>query len=99
MAIGKHVIAKDTLAGRGEGIGIDESADLGIVITGLEVIEPSFDIVELAMNAQMWYYQNPRKRWNQKIPSLILIRLENSGLCSNSSMYCWKRDIIYIMLA
>lgn len=38
--IGKHVIAENTLAGGNEGIGVDEAADCGVVITGLQVIEP-----------------------------------------------------------
>jgi hypothetical protein len=39
-AVGKHVIAQDTLSGGDEGIGIDESADFGGVISALEIIEP-----------------------------------------------------------
>ena len=31
-------------------VSIEESADLGIIISRLEVIEPGLDIVELAMN-------------------------------------------------
>ena len=38
-AIGKHVIAEYALAGRNEGVGVEESADGGIVISGLQVIE------------------------------------------------------------
>ena len=34
-AIGKHIIAEDTLACSGVGIGIEESAQFGIAITGL----------------------------------------------------------------
>ena len=37
--IGKHIVAQQALACGDEGIGIDESADLGIVITGLEVVQ------------------------------------------------------------
>ena len=38
--IAKHITAEDTLAGGGVGISIDESTDSGIVISGLEIIEP-----------------------------------------------------------
>jgi hypothetical protein len=38
-AVGKHVIAEDALAGGNEGIGVDEAADGGIVITALQIIE------------------------------------------------------------
>ena len=41
-AVGKHVIAEDALAGGDEGIGVDKSADGGVVITGLEIIEACF---------------------------------------------------------
>ena len=34
-AIRKHVIAQQALAGGDEGVGIDEAADSGVVITGL----------------------------------------------------------------
>ena len=38
-AVGEHVITEDALAGGNEGVGVDEAADLRIVITGLQVIE------------------------------------------------------------
>ena len=38
-AIGKHVIAEEALAGGDEGVGVDKSADGGVVITALQVIE------------------------------------------------------------
>lgn len=34
IAIGKHVIAEQALAGGDEGVGVDEPTDLGVVITG-----------------------------------------------------------------
>ena len=37
--VSKHVIAQDALAGGNEGIGVEEAAYRGIVITALEVIE------------------------------------------------------------
>ena len=38
--VGKHIAADNTLSSGYEGVGVDKSADLGIVITGLQVIEP-----------------------------------------------------------
>jgi hypothetical protein len=38
-AVGEHVIAEDALAGGDEDVGVDKSADCGIVITGLQIIE------------------------------------------------------------
>ena len=46
--IGKHIIAQQALAGRREGIGIDKSADLGIIITALEVIEAGLLVANIA---------------------------------------------------
>ena len=40
IAIRKHVGADNALAGGGVGVGIYEAAQLGIVVAGLEVIEP-----------------------------------------------------------
>ena len=48
QAIGKHVIAKYALAGGGVGVGVDESAQFGIVITGLEVVERGLSVVDIA---------------------------------------------------
>ena len=48
QAIGKHIIAQNTLASAGVGIGIDESAQFGIVITGLEIVERGFSVLGLA---------------------------------------------------
>ena len=39
VAIGKHIATDDSLAGGGVGVGVDEAAQLGIVVAGLEVIE------------------------------------------------------------
>ena len=51
-AIGKHIISKDTLTGGDEGVCIDESAPGGVVITGLEIIQPGFLVVDLTTIAQ-----------------------------------------------
>ena len=40
VAISKHVIAQNSLAGGDEGVSVDESAPLGIVITALEIVQP-----------------------------------------------------------
>lgn len=39
-AVSEHVVAQQALAGGDEGIGVDKSADGGVVITALQVIEP-----------------------------------------------------------
>ena len=51
-AIGKHVIAQQALSGGGKGIGIDESAEAGIVIAGLEVVQAGFGVPDIATVAQ-----------------------------------------------
>ena len=47
VAIGKHVIAQDPLTSRNEGIRIEESTNLRIVISGLQIIEPGLGWVLL----------------------------------------------------
>ena len=42
--VGKHIIAQEPLAGGGVGVGIEESAYLGIVITGLQIVELSLRV-------------------------------------------------------
>ena len=39
---------EDALAGGSEDIGINESAEFGVIIAGLQVIETGFYVVELA---------------------------------------------------
>ena len=53
IAVREHVLAQDTLACRNKGVGIEESADLGIVITGLEVVQLRFLGIVLATEAKM----------------------------------------------
>ena len=53
QAIGKHIIAQQTLSGAGECIGIKESTDFRIVITGLEVIEVGLCSGTLAMRVKL----------------------------------------------
>ena len=45
--IGKHIVTQEALAGAYKGIGIEESAEFGIVITGLEVIQLGLGVVYL----------------------------------------------------
>ena len=45
-------MAEEALAGGGVGVGVDESADGGVVITGLEVIEPGFLLRAIALMAK-----------------------------------------------
>ena len=39
-AIDKHLVSEKPLSCRSGGIGIDESAPGGVVITGLEIVQP-----------------------------------------------------------
>ena len=48
MAIGKHIIAQEALAGGGVGVGIEESAQFRIVISGLQIVELSLSVVYVA---------------------------------------------------
>ena len=48
IAISKHVIAQQSLAGGNKRVGIDESTNLGVVITALEVIQPRLLVMALA---------------------------------------------------
>ena len=47
-AVGKHVITEDALTCGNEGVGVDETADCGVVITGLQVIEAGIGVVLVA---------------------------------------------------
>ena len=51
-AIRKHIVAQYALPGGGIGVAIDESAPLGIVVTGLEVVEASFLVIVITTVAQ-----------------------------------------------
>ena len=60
VAISKHVIAKETLAGGGIGVGVDEAAGSGVVITGLQIVQPGLLVEELANGAKMaWFLLFP----------------------------------------
>ena len=47
--IGKHVITEKTLPRASKGIRIDEPAEGGIVVTALQVVEPGFSGVAVAV--------------------------------------------------
>ena len=41
MAIIKHIVAQEALAGGGKDVGVEESAGIGVIVAGLEVVESS----------------------------------------------------------
>ena len=47
--ISKHIVTHETLPRACEGIRIDESANGRIVVTALEVVEPGFSVVVVAV--------------------------------------------------
>ena len=49
QTIHKHIVAEEPLSSACVGVGVDESANLGIVITGLQVIEPGLCWVIVAI--------------------------------------------------
>ena len=67
-AVGKHIVAEDALTGGNESIDIDESADRGVVISTLEIVETRLGVVQLASSAKRRLFQHPRKPWNRSIP-------------------------------
>lgn len=48
IAICKHIVSNKTMSRSSIGIRIDESADVGIIISALEVVEPGISIVVVA---------------------------------------------------
>ena len=48
LTIGKHIVAQQSLPRGYQCIGIDESAQFGIVITGLEIVERGLSVVYIA---------------------------------------------------
>ena len=58
VAISKHVVADKTLAGGGIGICVEETADGGVVISALQVIEAGFGVVDIAAVAEGIQYAN-----------------------------------------
>ena len=48
VAVHKHIVAEGALAGGDEGIGAEEAAEIGVVISGLEIVKPGFCVLWLA---------------------------------------------------
>ena len=48
QTICKHIIAQQALAGGNEGVGVDEAAEFGVIISALEIIESRFVVVDIA---------------------------------------------------
>ena len=73
-AVGEHVIAQDTLAGGDEGIGVDKSAVCGIVITGLQIIEPGILGGVLAIRSIFARLPLVLKPQNQRVLCTVIAR-------------------------
>ena len=56
QTIDKHVIAEQSLSSRSEGIRVDESAQFGIVISALEIVESGLSIVSLATGPKTGHF-------------------------------------------
>ena len=89
QTVGKHIIAKNTLSGAGVGIGIDESAQFGIVITGVEVVEFRLSVLGLSMQCLRWFrlypdeitkYRLGRDQGDIAVQNLMRIILECCGI-------------------
>ena len=52
IAICKHIVPQDALAGGSEGIAVQESPDDGVIISALQVIETGFGIAVVTSVAQ-----------------------------------------------
>ena len=51
-AVGEHVVAGEALAGGGEGVRIQESAGVWVVVSALEVVQLRFGVVDIAPVAE-----------------------------------------------
>ena len=54
IAVRKHIVPEEPLAGAGVGVRVEEALDDGIVISGLQVIEASLYGNRVAIEAKMW---------------------------------------------
>ena len=45
----KHIVAQEILTGGSKGVCVDETTDTGIVISALQVVEPGFSVVVVAV--------------------------------------------------
>ena len=52
ITIGKHIMPDNTLTGTSITVCIEESANLRVVVTGLEVVEAGFGVVVVAAVAE-----------------------------------------------
>ena len=48
IAVGEHIITQQALSGRSKCIGVEESADVCIVISALQIIKPGLSVVDVA---------------------------------------------------
>ena len=53
IAVRKHIVPQEALAGAAVGIGVEEPLDDGIVISALQIVEPGFRGVVVAIEAKM----------------------------------------------
>lgn len=54
IAVGKHIVPEEALASGGVGVCVDESAQGGGVISGLQVVEARFYGNKVAIEAKKW---------------------------------------------
>ena len=67
-AICKHIVPQEPLTSGSEGIRIDESTDGGIVVTALQVVEPGFSVVVVAVlfvEVTISHFKSLRKMENE----------------------------------
>ena len=55
QAIRKHVVAQHALAGTYKGVGIEEAAPSWVIISALEIIQPGFLVMLVAIEANFGY--------------------------------------------
>lgn len=61
------------MSGGDEGVGIDESAEFGIVIAALEVIEVGFLIADIAPVAQRVDLTEPLRQTPRMVPAFLRV--------------------------
>lgn len=52
ITIRKHIVTDNTCAGRYETVGVDESAECGIIVSTLQIVEACFTIVNVSAVAE-----------------------------------------------
>ncbi len=74
VAVGKYIATENSSTGRCKCIGIDESTDGGVVITGLQVIEPGIGVVVVAARALKDKSQHRRYHdYNVILAAILLV--------------------------